>query len=86
MAYFHKLGDINWTRFAVAIGAVIIFWSGMQEIVPEKWHHVVEVFLAALNGAIIFTLRSGNPRNPSSRTRLSDSTIERLKGGTGDHV
>ncbi len=75
--YFHYPQDIDWTRFAIVIGAVMVFWGGMAEILPERWHHAIEVMLAAINGAIIFFMRSGKLRDPGSRTRMTDSEIER---------
>jgi hypothetical protein len=52
-----KLRRTDWSKFAMAIGATIIFWTGMRELMPEQFHHQVEVILAAANAAILFLLK-----------------------------
>ncbi len=54
---FRNFHRIDWTKFALAIGATIIFWTGMKELMPETLHHQIEVILAATNGAILFLLK-----------------------------
>ena len=55
---FHRLQDIDWKTFGVVLAAVILFWLGLQSILPEWLFHRVNVVLMAGQTVVTFLMRA----------------------------
>ena len=59
MKHFHSLDDINWSKLALLLGAVAVFWAGLAEILPPEYYTIGLTVLTALGAAVGFITHGG---------------------------
>jgi hypothetical protein len=57
-SFFIPFGQLSLAKLSVIVAGVIVFWTALGEIIPARYYHTVTVILAAIQSALVFTIRS----------------------------
>lgn len=76
MNIFYSFETINWGRVSLVVSVVTAFWLGLITIIPERYHHVGTVILAAMTSAISILIRGGQP---TITEVVKDAVVEKIK-------
>lgn len=76
MKVFYSFDSINWPRVSVAVASVTAFWLGLISIIPERYHHIGMVILAAITSALLVLIRGGRP---SVSEAVKDAVVDKLE-------
>ena len=57
MNWFHSFDTVDWSRVFLVVTAAIAFWTGVEQLVPQEWHRVGDVFLNAISVAVAVLIR-----------------------------
>jgi hypothetical protein len=76
MRWFHTLESMEWSRVSLVVAAMTTFWAGLVSIVPERYHHVVTVVLAAFSSTVTLMMRSGKTPNEKEADEIRRQDME----------
>lgn len=58
MKYFTSIENVEWTRYWMVLGMVLIIWVGLAEIIPTNIYKPVSVVMQAIQAGILFAARA----------------------------
>jgi hypothetical protein len=73
MKLFHNLNTMDWFRVFWVVSGMSVFWTGLQEIVPERYHHKGVVILGAMSAAVTLMMRSGKSLVAKAEDKLDEA-------------
>jgi hypothetical protein len=60
---FSPLKSVNWTQFAIIMGAIIVLWAGLETVIPEPWHDKITLVLLAVSTGVAHLIKASKPED-----------------------
>jgi hypothetical protein len=73
MDLFHKLNTMDWFRVIWVVSGISATWAGLQELMPERYHHKGTIILSAITAGLTLMMRSGKSLVAKAEDKIEEA-------------